>query len=69
MSNDSLEDRNSKTISCRHCSNYTGSLKELILKHHTDFFELKIVTSRITWMDNVSHRHHGNIKQLTNMIL
>ena len=31
-------------------------------------FESKVVTSRITWMDNVSHRHHGNIEQLTNMI-
>ena len=31
-------------------------------------FEPKVVTSQITWMDNVSHQHHGNIKQLTNMI-
>ena len=34
----------------------------------THNFELKNVTSQITWMDNVSHRHHGNIKQLTNLI-
>ena len=31
-------------------------------------FESKIVTSRITWTDNDSHRHHGNIKQLTNLV-
>ena len=24
-------------------------------------FELKIVTRWITWMDNVSHRHHRNL--------
>ena len=31
-------------------------------------FESKIVTIRITWMDNIRHQHHGNIKQLTNLI-
>ena len=31
-------------------------------------FESKVVTSQITWMDNVSHRHHRKVKQLTNLI-
>ena len=31
-------------------------------------FELRIVTRRITWMDNVSHWNHRNEKQLTNLI-
>ena len=24
----------------------------------------KVVTSRITWMNKVSHQHHGNIEKL-----
>ena len=28
-------------MSCRHYSNYTGSMKELILEHHNNFFDLK----------------------------
>ena len=43
-----LEDWNSKPMSCRHCLNHTGSLKELFLRHHPEFYGLKFLFPK-TW--------------------
>ena len=61
-----LEDWNSQPMSCRHCLNHTGPLKELFLRHHPEFSGLKFLFLKHEIGQYVSILFHYNQIHLQN---